>query len=192
MALSPQQRQLLMFGAPVVAVFALISVLSKRNAPAEANATASGPPVGYTLPVAPSTDAIGVGQLSQWEDLIGARIEELGAALNEQVAAIPAPTDNSGALLAAIQQLQTTQQPASSGGNCTPKFPWHWSGGVLVDNYSGRPAYFGRESQPAGAYTPGQPVPQGHLTWQMPDGRWSHYDPNNWYFGDPSRPPICH
>lgn len=191
MALSPQQRQLLMFGAPVVAVFALVSVLGKRGG-AEPAAASSGPPVGYTLPVAPSTDAIGVGQLSQWEDLIGQAITELGTNLSSQIGAIPTPqAPDLTPIVEAINQQQ--QQPGTTAPmQCTPKFPWHLEGGVLIDNYTGRAAYYGPQSQPAAPYTPGEALPSGWGTWTMPDGRQVKYSPSNWNYADPSRPPVCH
>lgn len=56
-SMTPQQRQLLLIGAPLVGVAALFS-LARRPKQTEA--------VGM-LPPAPSTDAIGVGQLAAYE-----------------------------------------------------------------------------------------------------------------------------
>lgn len=81
--LSPGQRQLLMYGAPVVGIFALISFLGKKNAPATAAVT------GATQPTAlPNASAIGVGELAQYESAVTAAIGSLQA----QVANLPAAT----------------------------------------------------------------------------------------------------
>lgn len=96
--LPDNQRKILLFGAPVVAVFALVSTLGKRNQPA-ATSTATG---SGTMPAsfAPSTDAIGVGQLSDFESMITGAIAQLGAKVStlpttQQIqASLPAPIVN--------------------------------------------------------------------------------------------------
>lgn len=77
-SLSPQQRQILMYGAPVVGVFALMSALGK-NQEADTPAAVTGT-TGYTMP---STDAIGTGQLSDFESLVTARLQTLGATVEQ-------------------------------------------------------------------------------------------------------------
>ncbi len=70
--LSPTQRQALMFGVPAVALVALGVRMGKRDAPAEEETTP--PPTGY---LAPSTDAIGVGQLADFESKLKDYIDHL-------------------------------------------------------------------------------------------------------------------
>lgn len=88
-SLSPGQRQMVMLGVPVVAVFALVSGIQKKSA-----ATASAPavPTGYTLPTMASTDAIGTSQLSEFEDMLSGNINNLSnqvSGLTAQVSSIP-------------------------------------------------------------------------------------------------------
>lgn len=85
-SLTPEQRQLLMYGAPVAGVFALVSVF-RKPAVAPAVPTATGAP-DYTTP---STDAIGTGQLSDFESLITARLQQLGSQIT-QGQTYPPPT----------------------------------------------------------------------------------------------------
>ena len=91
---SPQQRQAIMLGAPVVAVFALVSVLKGKTA-------APTPTTGQTLPAAmPSTDAIGTSQLSEFESLLTGSIQQLGSQvgnIQDQLANQPAPAATSTA-----------------------------------------------------------------------------------------------
>lgn len=72
--LSDQQKKLLMFGVPLVGGAVIISKL--RQPPA---APATTPPSGVTMP---STDAIGAGQLADFETSIAAAL----AALQKQIA----------------------------------------------------------------------------------------------------------
>jgi hypothetical protein len=78
--LDPTQRQILMVGAPVVAVFAL-GALHKKPAPAAPSDTssASGAGAGTTGWTMPSTDAIGTGQLADFESSITGRLNDLSA-----------------------------------------------------------------------------------------------------------------
>lgn len=62
--LTPDQRQMLLYGAPVVAGVALISTLRGKKPAEDVRAT------GMTLPTMPSSDAIGVGQLAEFESQI--------------------------------------------------------------------------------------------------------------------------
>lgn len=66
---SPTQRQALMYGAPVVAAFALIAATKRKAAPAEESAPAK---TVVMAPATANTDAIGVGQLAQFESSITA------------------------------------------------------------------------------------------------------------------------
>lgn len=89
--LTPQQRKLAAIGVPVVAVFALISVIQKRNQPAAAPPTTGFMPGGH----APSTDVIGVGQLAEFESLLSGQISQLARQIGDMKAnpnpAPPAP-----------------------------------------------------------------------------------------------------
>lgn len=81
--LSPAQRQMLTLAVPVVAVFALISTLARRGQPAAAEpspAPVTGSTAAFTMP---STDAIGVGQLSEFESLLTGRVNALGIQVEE-------------------------------------------------------------------------------------------------------------
>ncbi len=86
--LSDGQKKALQVGAPVVAVFALISVLQKRNQPVPTTTTVTG-----ALPanLAPTTDVIGVGQLADFESSIGSAIAQLAQQVGELPTTIPAP-----------------------------------------------------------------------------------------------------
>jgi hypothetical protein len=97
--LDPTQRQILMIGAPVVAVFAL-GALRKPAAPAASNATATDTGAGTTAGnlttgwTMPSTDAIGTGQLADFESSITGRLNDLStstATLSNLVANPPYP-----------------------------------------------------------------------------------------------------
>jgi hypothetical protein len=68
---TPGQRQALVYGAPLAAGAALVSIVKGR---------AAKPPA--TAPSTPSTDAIGVGQLSEFESMVSDQL----AALAQQVA----------------------------------------------------------------------------------------------------------
>lgn len=80
--LSEGQRKALAVGAPVVAVFALVSAIQKRNQPVPTETKVTG-----ALPanLAPTTDAIGVGQLSEFQSLVTNQISQLAG----QVAKLP-------------------------------------------------------------------------------------------------------
>lgn len=100
--LDPMQRQILIIGAPVVAVFALGAMRKPAAAPA-ADAAAAGSSggtaggggaltTGWTMP---STDAIGVGQLSDFESTITGYLNDLAVQVgttSDLVANAPAPT----------------------------------------------------------------------------------------------------
>jgi hypothetical protein len=76
---SPGQRQAVMYGAPVVAGVVL---MSKLRGKAKVPAPTAAPVSGYT---APSTDAIGVGQLSEFESAITDQINQLAQVVNAGV-----------------------------------------------------------------------------------------------------------
>jgi hypothetical protein len=128
--LSPGQRQALMFGAPVVAVFALVSSRQKK---AEAAAAAAAPPAA-TLPANfPSTDAIGTGQLAEFESgvtsalsqlqhQVDAQQGQLSADLASAIANIPppaavyvAPAPSTNPELAAAPPADTDRAGAAIG-----------------------------------------------------------------------------
>jgi hypothetical protein len=79
--LKPWQRNALMIGVPAVAVLAL---MRRRSAPAAG--AVQGPPIGT-----PSTDAIGVGQLAEFESGVSQSIFKLGTII-EQLRASMAET----------------------------------------------------------------------------------------------------
>lgn len=68
------QQKAVMIGVPVVAVFALIATIRK---PKVTPAAADAKPAGISGFVMPSTDAIGTGQLAEFESLLTARINNL-------------------------------------------------------------------------------------------------------------------
>jgi hypothetical protein len=76
--LDPTQRQILMVGAPVVAVFAL-GALHKKPAPAASDTSSAASGAGTTGWTMPSTDAIGTGQLADFESSITGRLNDLSA-----------------------------------------------------------------------------------------------------------------
>lgn len=102
--LTPEQRQIGMVGAVVVAVFALISRLRSKTPTAPAStsdqstapaaATTTGTPTGsFSMG---STDAIGVGQLSDFESLLTGQLSDVSARVDQltqtvQAASVPAP-----------------------------------------------------------------------------------------------------
>ena len=63
------------------------------------------------------------------------------------------------------------------------KIPAHMENGQLVDNVTGRPAFYGPNGEPAGA-APGP----GLTAYTMPDGRTAYYKPGNTAYGDTGRP----
>lgn len=95
-SLTPQQQTALKFGVPAVAAFALISTWQKKNQPADGDAAAGTPSGVLTGGFAmPSTDAIGTGQLADFESTITQRINDLGVGFEEVRLSIPtsyAPT----------------------------------------------------------------------------------------------------
>lgn len=86
----PGQKQLLIFGGPVVAAFALISVVQKKNQP-----IVETPATGATIATqAPDMDAIGVSQLSEFESLVTSSINQLATQVAGIPNQIPAPIVN--------------------------------------------------------------------------------------------------
>lgn len=79
--LSGNQKKLITVGAPVVAAFALISVLQRDKQAVPVQTTVTG-----ALPanLAPTTDAIGVGQLAEFESMLTGQIVQLANAVNSQ------------------------------------------------------------------------------------------------------------
>src|SRR4051812_22649815 len=88
-SLSPGQLQALKYGVPVVAGVAVVAKLRKK---ASVPAPTAAPVTGFT---APSTDAIGVGQLSEFESSITDQLNQLAMIVNAggdaAVATPPAP-----------------------------------------------------------------------------------------------------
>jgi hypothetical protein len=73
--------------------------------------------------------------------------------------------------------------PGSSAGPVYPggtpfTLPTFISGGKLLDPTTGRPIYSGPNGEGGFGWNPGQPVPAGQSVYQMPDGRWASYFPN--------------
>jgi hypothetical protein len=131
--LQPQQRQILMVGAPVVAVFAL-GALRKQAAPATdaaATDTASTGTAtsGWTMP---STDAIGTGQLADFESTITGQLGYLStttATLSDLVANPPAPPAPLPAPPATRPETGPVIAPAAS---CSPPPGWPGVSGEVI------------------------------------------------------------
>lgn len=83
-SLAPQQRKILLYGAPVVAAAALYAT-SRKNAASEdteggeRSPSSSTPTTGF-MPATtiPSDNAIGVGQLAEFESALAGALTELG------------------------------------------------------------------------------------------------------------------
>ena len=71
----------------------------------------------------------------------------------------------------------------------TDKWPVVWNGSVLYDTYVGAPMWFGPSSQPAHTVS-ASGCPSSRKLWRMPDGRYTCYETNNWFFWDSSRLPV--
>jgi hypothetical protein len=71
---SPQQRQMLLYGVPAVAALAVISMA--RNKGESEEIVEADPREFSTMPM-PSTDAIGTGQLAEFESSVTQRLNEL-------------------------------------------------------------------------------------------------------------------
>ncbi len=114
--LSPGQRQAVIFGGPVVAAFALISVLQKRNQGTPTTTPTTG---GTGALLAPSTDAIGTGQLADFESTVTGAITQLAnqIALLDSPSTVETPTPTTTVIyqtVAAPAAPSTTAQPAPS------------------------------------------------------------------------------
>jgi hypothetical protein len=158
-SLSPGQLQALKYGVPVVAGVAVVSKL-RRKAPVPAQTAA--PVTGFT---APSTDAIGVGQLSEFESSITDQLNQLAMIVNAggdaAVATPPAPASPAPVSPAAspAAPAQPTNQ-YSIGQVVNPA-----SGESIVANaYSSQYGWLDLTSK-GGVYTSGgsQPIPGSYL-----------------------------
>lgn len=134
---SPEQQQLLKLGVPAVAAFALITTLRKPSATptgsgtdaTAANASNSGAPASFGSAgvVMPSTDAIGTGQLADFESSVTGLLNQLAVGIDTNsnlIASIPAPipTPPAPAPAPAPEQVPTPPPPAPPA--CQPPAGW--------------------------------------------------------------------
>jgi len=119
--LSPQQKQWAMIGIPVVAAFALISKIGRpANASNSEDATPSGTS-GFTMP---STDAIGTGQLAEFESLVTSRLNDLSVKTEESGIYTGSLTDQlAGQISGLSQKVATLSAPPASPAETYPAPP---------------------------------------------------------------------
>lgn len=132
---SPGQRQALMYGVPVVAGVVLVSKLRGKAQPApDVNAQV----IGHTTP---STDAIGVGQLSEFESSVTDQLNQLAQIVN-------AGGDGADAAVATPPPPPTPAPVAPAAAPAAPAQPANqYAIGQVVNPASG-------ESIVATAYSP--------------------------------------
>jgi hypothetical protein len=91
--LSPGQRQALMYGAPAAAALGVIALVRKKKTPAGGSTTTAD-----AAPTSASTDAIGVGQLTEFESMLTDQLATLAQQVNTigstpvAVPSLPVPT----------------------------------------------------------------------------------------------------
>jgi len=88
--LDPGQQKALMLGVPAVAAFALIATFRKPKV-TPPTAAAGAAPAGISGFVMPSTDAIGTGQLADFETSLTGKINDLSASIDTQSILIANP-----------------------------------------------------------------------------------------------------
>jgi hypothetical protein len=136
MGLSEGQFTALKFGVPVVAVFALASAFGKKRAAEAEAAAAAKPAAGGLVPASPlpSTDAVGVGQLAEFESGVTAALgqlsETVGSLSDQQQAANNAPPATAPTYIAppafdtAPWSAPAFSQPAPAPAlSCIPGWP---------------------------------------------------------------------
>lgn len=178
--LSPQQRQLVAIGVPVLAAFAL-ATRSKTAAPV----TPAAPSTPATPPTAGSGSSTGisVGQLADWQTAAAQGLQgELTSGMAAQPAqpAQPAPAPSSP--VNAVGKFG-----AQLLGFLSPQVPVTMSNGVLIDTVTGREAYYGPNGEPGGPVTLAGGIPAGASTWTQPDGKLVWYLANNFAYAPSSQ-----
>lgn len=136
LGLSDSQFTMVKFGVPVVAVFALSSAYGKKR---EAEAAAAKPPVaGGLIPASPlpSTDAIGVGQLAEFESGVTSALTQLTETVgylvdNQQKAPAPAPAPATAPTYVAPPPPPPPPPPAPVR-SCIPNWPCAPLGKIAV------------------------------------------------------------
>lgn len=120
---TPQQKQLAVIGVPAVAAFALISKIGKPAAADASNSEDAGPAgsSGWTMP---STDAIGTGQLAEFESLVTARLNDLSVKTEETGIYTGSLTDQlAGQISGLSQQFSTLSAPPPPPAETYPAPP---------------------------------------------------------------------
>jgi hypothetical protein len=127
----PAQRQLLMIGAPVVAVFAFVA--SRKSATTAATDAATAAAAGTSGWTMPSTDAIGTGQLADYESLVTGRLNDLSTQVGTQTALIANPPAPQVAPPAPAPEMTPAPPPiVAAPPVCSPPAGWPGLAGEVI------------------------------------------------------------